>query len=135
MSLHFRARRKRGACYGTLWKQHSSVSPPHNLSSFKEQAEQNHKISTSSSLDDSSISKESKHSISRKEASIRSDYMNMIAGDLDEDAAPAAGDGKGKEVATTSNNRTSIISLAGSYKSLSSRSAGVETLTAALEKK
>jgi len=36
MSTYFRARRKRGACYGTLWKQHSSVSTPPNLNAFKE---------------------------------------------------------------------------------------------------
>ena len=39
MSHHFKARRKYGACYGTLWKQHSAVSAPPNLSVFKKESQ------------------------------------------------------------------------------------------------
>lgn len=34
---HFKARRKYGACYGSLWKQHSTISTPPNLSDFKKE--------------------------------------------------------------------------------------------------
>jgi hypothetical protein len=36
---HFKARRKYGACYGSLWKQHSTISTPPNLSDFKKEAD------------------------------------------------------------------------------------------------
>ncbi len=133
MSSYFRARRKRGACYGSLWKQHSSVGTPPNLSSFKEQAELNHSRSgktNDSSLDDSISSRDSKNSSSRKEASIRNDYMNMISGGLGEENASV----DKKDVASRSSNTRSIVSLSPSYKSFSSKNTGVETLTAALEK-
>mmetsp|Transcript_11302 Transcript_11302/g.21144 ORF Transcript_11302/g.21144 Transcript_11302/m.21144 type:complete len:1511 (+) Transcript_11302:160-4692(+) len=35
---HFKARRKYGACYGSLWKQHTPISTPLNLSDFKKEA-------------------------------------------------------------------------------------------------
>ena len=41
MSQYFKARRKRGACYGSLWKQHSSASTPPDLYTFKEEEGKN----------------------------------------------------------------------------------------------
>ena len=35
---HFKPKRNSGSCYGTLWKQHSAVSDPPNLSAFKKEA-------------------------------------------------------------------------------------------------
>ena len=86
-SSYFKARRKRGACYGTLWKQHSSTNTPsnemiHNLYSFhkrdKSKMRGKKQLERSSSSSSSSISSTSSSSTSRKESKMHKRYLGMV---------------------------------------------------------
>jgi hypothetical protein len=122
MSQYFKARRKRGACYGTLWKQHSSNSTPPDLYSFKDEAELKAEAvakANKSSMNIGALSASGSGPFrmngNKKEAKIRNDYLTMTNG----------GSSSGKKISVT---------VTSSSTSSKKNIAGVETLTAALEK-
>ncbi len=137
MSQHyFKARRKRGACYGSLWKQHSSSNTPPNimnsLYSFKEVVEEE-EIGGYGGDNGNDFLNLMKETNSTTTCSTNNSTSTTTSNNNNNDKRKT---GKGKTVitvglhdssssssTTTNNNSNSIMSTA-----------GVETLTAALEK-